>query len=100
MSEQSLPSNPTDTPETIQKTGNGTDVWIQHSLNQLHAQMNSIDERFNARFDKLDEQLRPIERRINYAIGGIVVAVTVVSILGWILRPFLGAIAAKMLSGG
>lgn len=100
-SEQSSPSgNPADTPEEIQSVGNGKDAWIQNSLNQLHSQMERIDGKLGSRFDKFDDRLRAIERRIDLAIGGIAVAVVVVSILGWILTPFLRAIAGKMVSGG
>ena len=92
-SEQSSPNNPVDTPEEVRRAGNSTDAWIQHSLNQLHTQIEKIDGKIDDRFDKIDKRLRPIETRINYAIGGIAVAVVVVSILGWILSPFLKAIA-------
>ena len=99
-SEQSSPRDSVATPEAIQRIGNGADTWIQNSLNQLHSQMERIDGKLGSRFDKFDDRLRAIERRIDLAIGGIAVAVVVVSILGWILTPFLRAIAGKMVSGG
>ena len=100
-SEQSSPSgNPADTPEEIQSVGNGKDAWIQNSLNQLHSQIEKIDGKLDSKFGKIDDRLRPIEKRINIAIGGIAVAVVVISILGWVLNPFLKAIADKMISGG
>ena len=109
--ERSSPKNSVDTPEEIQRAGNGTDAWIRQGLNQLNSQIEKMDGKLDSRFDKIDgkldskfnkidDRLRPIERRINLAIGGIVVAMTVISILGLILSPFLKAIAEKMVSGG
>ena len=98
--ERSSPKNSVDTPEAIQRAGNGTDAWIQHSLNQLHSQIEKIDGKLDSQFGKIDDRLRPIEKRINIAIGGIAVAMVVISILGWVLSPFLKAIAEKMVSGG
>ena len=111
LSEQSSPTNPVDTPEDIQSVGSSTDAWIQHSLNQLHTQIEKIDGKIDDRFDKVDgkiddrfdkvvKRLTPIETKINYAVAGIAGAVVVVSFLGWILSPFLKAIAEKMISGG
>ena len=98
--EQASPNTPVDTPEEVLRAGNGTDAWIRNSLNQFHAQMEKMDERLNSRFDDADKRLRTIEGRINIVIGGTIVAVTVISILAWILGPFLKAIAENMISGG
>ena len=99
-SQQASPKNSVDTPEEVQRAANGTGPWTLQSLNQLHSQMERMDDRLNSRFDDADKRLRTIEGRINIVIGGTIVAVAVISILGWILSPFLKAIAEKMISGG
>lgn len=53
LSEQSSPTNPVDSPEGIQSVGSSTDAWIQHSLNQLHTQIEKIDGKIDDRFDKI-----------------------------------------------
>ena len=68
-SEQSSPKHPVDTPEGVQRVGNGTDAWIQLSLNQLHSQIEKIDGKLDSQFGKIDDRLRPIENRIYIAIG-------------------------------
>ena len=83
------PNDSADTPEDCQRAKNSTDSWVLNSINGLHS-----------RFDGIEERLRSIERRINYIMGGVAVVVAVILILGWILNPFLKAIAEKMISGG
>ncbi len=89
-------------PSPEKRTGNvgGSDQWIQQALNGLRDDLNKRMDSVDGRLDKIDGHLGKIDRIIWFTAGGIALAVGLMTFVGWLLKPFISAIAQTIVGSG
>ena len=66
--------------------------WILTSVGRLETEIKDLR-------DTTDARLRSLENKASFLVGGIVFAIVLIGLVGWILEPLVQALANRVVSG-